>query len=72
MGTLGYVLSYPEEEKFTQTEKELRAELVSLLGGRAAEDIVFDTVTTGAANDIEKATGIAHKEAEWLVDVKRA
>ncbi|MCR5209636.1 MAG: ATP-dependent zinc metalloprotease FtsH [Lachnospiraceae bacterium] len=59
MGTLGYVLSYPEEEKFMQTEKELRAELVSLLGGRAAEDIVFDTVTTGAANDIEKATRIA-------------
>ncbi len=59
MGTLGYVLSYPEEEKYMQTEKELRAELVSLLGGRAAEDIVFDTVTTGAANDIEKATKIA-------------
>jgi len=59
MGTLGYVLSYPEEEKFMQTEKELRAELVSILGGRAAEDIVFDTVTTGAANDIEKATKIA-------------
>ncbi len=58
-GTLGYVLSYPEEEKFTQTELELRAELVSLLGGRAAEEIVFDTVTTGAANDIEKATRIA-------------
>ncbi len=59
MGTLGYVLSYPEEEKFMQTEKELRSELVSLLGGRAAEEIVFDTVTTGAANDIEKATRIA-------------
>lgn len=59
MGTLGYVLSYPEEEKFTQTEKELRAELVSLFGGRAAESLVFDTVTTGAANDIEKATKIA-------------
>ena len=59
MGALGYVLSYPEEEKFTQTKKELEAELVSLLGGRAAEDIVFDTVTTGAANDIEKATKIA-------------
>ena len=59
MGTLGYVLSYPEEEKFMQTEKELRAELVSILGGRATEDIVFDTVTTGAANDIEKATRIA-------------
>lgn len=59
MGALGYVLSYPEEEKFTQTEQELRAELVSLLGGRAAEAIVFDTVTTGASNDIEKATKIA-------------
>ena len=59
MGALGYVLSYPEEEKFTQTKAELEAELVSLLGGRAAEDIVFDTVTTGAANDIEKATKIA-------------
>ena len=58
-GALGYVMSYPEEEKFTQTELELRAELVSLLGGRAAEEIVFDTVTTGAANDIEKATRIA-------------
>ncbi len=59
MGTLGYVLSYPEEEKFMKTEKELRSELVSLLAGRAAEDIVFDTVTTGASNDIEKATRIA-------------
>lgn len=59
MGALGYVLSYPEEEKSTQTELELRAELVSLLGGRAAEEIVFDTVTTGASNDIEKATRIA-------------
>ena len=58
-GALGYVMSYPEEEKFMQTELELRAELVSLLGGRAAEDIVFETVTTGAANDIEKATRIA-------------
>ena len=59
MGALGYVLSYPEEEKFTQTKAELEAELVSLLGGRAAEEIVFDTVTTGASNDIEKATKIA-------------
>ena len=59
MGALGYVLSYPEEEKFTQTKDELEAELVSLLGGRAAEEIVFDTVTTGASNDIEKATKIA-------------
>lgn len=59
MGALGYVLSYPEEEKFTQTKAELEAELVSLFGGRAAEEIVFDTVTTGASNDIEKATKIA-------------
>lgn len=59
MGALGYVLSYPEEEKYTQTKAELEAELVSLFGGRAAEEIVFDTVTTGASNDIEKATKIA-------------
>ena len=49
----------PEEEKYLNTEAELRDRLVSILGGRAAEEIVFDTVTTGAANDIEKATDIA-------------
>ncbi len=59
MGALGYVMHVPEEEKFLNTEAELRDMLVGLVGGRAAEEIVFDTVTTGAANDIEKATSIA-------------
>ena len=59
MGALGYVLQVPEEEKFLNTKKELEARLVVSLGGRAAEEIVFDTVTTGAANDIEQATAIA-------------
>lgn len=59
MGALGYVMQVPEEEKYLNTEAELRDRLVGLLGGRAAEEIVFNTVTTGAANDIEKATNIA-------------
>ena len=59
MGALGYVMQVPEEEKFLNTKNELKAMLVGLLGGRAAEEIVFDDVTTGAANDIEKATNIA-------------
>ena len=56
MGALGYVMQVPEEEKYLNTKKEIDAMLVGLLAGRAAEEIVFDTVTTGAANDIEKAT----------------
>ncbi len=59
MGALGYVMHVPEEEKYLNTEAELRDMLVGLLAGRAAEEIVFDTVTTGASNDIEKATNIA-------------
>ena len=59
MGALGYVMQTPEEEKFLNTKKELQAMLVGMLAGRAAEEVVFDTVTTGAANDIEKATSIA-------------
>lgn len=59
MGALGYVMQTPEEEKFLNTKKELEAMLVGMLAGRAAEEIVFDTVTTGASNDIEKATNIA-------------
>lgn len=59
MGALGYVMQVPEEEKYLNTKKELDAMLVGLLAGRAAEEIVFDTVTTGAANDIEKATRLA-------------
>jgi len=59
MGALGYVMHVPEEEKYLNTEAELRDMLVGLVAGRAAEEIVFDTVTTGAANDIERATDIA-------------
>ncbi len=59
MGALGYVMHVPEEEKYLNTKAELEDRLVSLLGGRAAEEIVFETVTTGASNDIEQATNIA-------------
>ncbi len=59
MGTLGYVMQVPEEEKYLRTKAELESQLLTLLAGRAAEEIVFDTVTTGAANDIERATSIA-------------
>ena len=59
MGALGYVMHVPEEEKYLNTEAELRDMLVSLVGGRAAEEVVFGNVTTGAANDIERATAIA-------------
>ena len=58
MGALGYVMHVPEEEKYLQTKEELHDRLVSLLGGRAAEEIVFGNVTTGAANDIEQATNL--------------
>ena len=59
MGALGYVMQVPEEEKYLNTKKELEAMLVGYLGGRAAEELVFETVTTGAANDIEQATKVA-------------
>ena len=58
-GALGYTMYMPEEEKFLSSKEELLADLRSLLGGRAAEQIVFNTMTTGAANDIQKATSIA-------------
>lgn len=59
MGALGYVMQTPEEEKYLNTKSELEAMLVGLLAGRAAEEIVFETVTTGASNDIERATKVA-------------
>ena len=59
MGALGYVMYVPEEETYLKSSQELDDMLVSLLGGRAAEQIVFGNVTTGAENDIEKATAIA-------------
>ena len=59
MGALGYVMQVPEEEKYLNSKTELEAMLVGLLAGRAAEEIVFGNVTTGASNDIEKATQLA-------------
>lgn len=59
MGALGYVMHVPEEEKYLNTKKEIEAMLVGYLGGRAAEELVFETVTTGAANDIQQATKMA-------------
>ena len=59
MGSLGYVMQVPEEEKYLMTKDELITRITTLLGGRAAEAICFDTVTTGAANDMEKATALA-------------
>ena len=59
MGALGYVMHTPEEEKYLNTKKELEAMLVGMLAGRAAEELVFETVTTGASNDIERATQLA-------------
>ncbi len=59
MGALGYTLQTPEEEKFLQTEEELDAKIITYMGGRAAEEIVFGSITSGAANDIEMATRIA-------------
>lgn len=59
MGSLGYVMQVPEEEKYLMSEKELLADIITFCGGRAAEQLVFDSVTTGASNDIEKATKMA-------------
>ncbi|MCQ2414948.1 MAG: ATP-dependent zinc metalloprotease FtsH [Lachnospiraceae bacterium] len=59
MGALGYVMQVPEEEKYLNSKEELEAMIVTALGGRAAEELVFHSVTTGAANDIEKATAVA-------------
>ena len=59
MGALGYVMQVPEEEKYLMKKEELISEIVTLMGGRAAEQVKFDDITTGASNDIEKATSIA-------------
>ena len=68
MGALGYVLNVPEEEKYLNSKKELETQIIVFLAGRAAEEIVFQSVTTGAANDIEKATSIAR--ARGYADLK--
>ena len=59
MGALGYVMNVPEEEKYLNTKAEILARIVECVGGRAAEEIVFNSITTGAANDIEQATKMA-------------
>lgn len=59
MGALGYVMQVPEEEKYLKKKDELLTEIVTFMGGRAAEEIIFGDVTTGASNDIERATSIA-------------
>ncbi len=59
MGTLGYVMQVPEEEKYLMSKDEMISRLTTLLAGRAAEEVVFDRITTGAANDIEQATKLA-------------
>ena len=59
MGALGYTLQTPEEEKYLETKEELLAKITTFMAGRAAEDLVFESSTSGAANDIEKATSIA-------------
>ena len=59
MGALGYTMQVPEEEKYLMSQKEIEEELVVLYGGRAAEYVRFDSVTTGASNDIERATALA-------------
>lgn len=59
MGALGYTLNMPEEEKYLKTKEELLAEIVVFLGGRAAEEVVFNVITTGASNDIERSTRMA-------------
>ena len=59
MGALGYVMQVPEEEKYLMKREELISEITTLMGGRAAEEVKFDDITTGASNDIEKATSIA-------------
>ncbi len=59
MGSLGYVMQVPEEEKYLMSKDEIMARIVTLYGGRAAEKLIFDSITTGASNDIEKATSLA-------------
>lgn len=59
MGALGYTMQMPEEERYLMSKEQMLSELVGLFGGRAAEEVVFQSVTTGASNDIERATAIA-------------
>ena len=61
MAALGYTLQLPTEERFLLNETELKGQIATMLGGRAAEEIVFDSITTGAANDLQRATDLAER-----------
>ncbi len=61
MAALGYTLQLPTEERFLLNETELRGQIATMLGGRAAEEIVFDSITTGASNDLQRATDLAER-----------
>jgi cell division protease FtsH len=61
MAALGYTLQLPTEDRFLQSEEELRGQITTLLGGRSAEEIVFGSVTTGASNDLQRATDLAER-----------
>ena len=61
MGALGYTMQRPEEEKYLNSKDEMLADLVAFFGGRAAEEVKFNSITTGASNDIERATSIARE-----------
>ena len=61
MAALGYTLQMPTEDRFLLDEKEIRGEIATLLGGRAAEEIIFGSITTGAANDLQRATDLAER-----------
>jgi cell division protease FtsH len=61
MAALGYTLQLPTEDRFLMDEGELRGQIATLLGGRSAEEIVFGSITTGAANDLQRATDLAER-----------
>ncbi|HEY9667362.1 MAG TPA: ATP-dependent zinc metalloprotease FtsH, partial [Coleofasciculaceae cyanobacterium] len=61
MAALGYTLQLPTEDRFLMSEEELRGQIATLLGGRSAEEIVFGSITTGAANDLQRATDLAER-----------
>ena len=61
MAALGYTLQMPTEDRFLISESELRDQIATMLGGRAAEEVVFDSITTGASNDLQRATDLAER-----------
>jgi cell division protease FtsH len=61
MAALGYTLQMPTEDRFLMDEREMRDQIATLLGGRSAEEIIFNSITTGAANDLQRATDLAER-----------